>query len=109
MRAISRLVIATAAFVAAAAFSVTSHTAGAATPSSSRGPSDKAITASVMYSANPHVAFEALSDANRAAFLAAFSHQTSLTVIDEGGTYLPTAAERQQCRRPRHHLRSPLS
>jgi hypothetical protein len=94
LTAISRLAKAAAALAVAAAVSVAPGAAGAATPTSPGGPSAEAITSSVMYSPNPQAAFKALSDVNRATFLAAFAKQTSVTVIDEGGACVPTAAER---------------
>ncbi|WP_427889128.1 hypothetical protein ACQHIV_37785 [Kribbella sp. GL6] len=88
--AISRLVKAVAIVVVAVAAAV----APAAAAPTSGGSSPAEITAAVMHSPDPHAAFHALSAADRATFLTAFANQTSVTVIDRGGPYVPTAAER---------------
>lgn len=93
LRTISRLTSAAVAMAVAAVISAVpsaSHAADPASPSASA----EAITASVMNSSNPHAAFTALSAADRATFLAAFAHQRSVTVVNKGGAYTPTSAER---------------
>jgi hypothetical protein len=56
--------------------------------------SAREITASVMNSSDPQTALRALSTTDRAAFVYAFRHQTSTTVVDRGGRYTPTKAQR---------------
>ena len=86
----SRLAKTAAVLAVAAAVAVAPAAAAATSPGSSAAE----VTASVMYSSDPHAAFVALNKADRATFLAAFANQTSVTVIDRGGPYVPSTAER---------------
>src|SRR4051794_11399774 len=54
----------------------------------------KAVTASVMLSSDPSAAFAALVPAERALFVRAFQHQTSVTTVDVGGAWHPSPSQR---------------
>ena len=83
------ILVATAMLTACPAQASTSSGSVAEAPESARQ-----ITARVFSSDDPQATFAALNADDQAAFLNGFHHQSELTVVDRGGSWTPTTAER---------------